>query len=158
MDGIVNWPTRDSLQAHMDRQRELSLQSDLESILTNAGCVLLVALAVFGLIACCSPTAPTGGMAYGRVRIPITTEYRQWWAGIEACSGLPGDIDGTRFYVVDSLSGQAIGRTDGHDVYIVAGFTRNAFVVRHEMLHALGVHGHPKYYFDGVCGVLEEVE
>lgn len=111
---------------------------------------------VFTLMACSSPTQPAP-KEYGAVAIPATQQYRRWWADLEQCSGLRGNIDAVQFYGVDSLNNHAVGRTftDGPRVYLVSLFASDSLVVSHEMMHALLQRtGHPVHYFNGVCGDL----
>lgn len=110
------------------------------------------------LVACDSTiTAPANSQ-----RLEITAEYRTWWGEMESCSGIQSNIDAVAFYVVAGMDREtgAAGRTDwdnsGHvQIVLDSLFLHSAFVVKHEMVHALiRQKGHPDYYFRGVCGNL----
>ena len=103
------------------------------------------------LAGCSTPTDPNALPDGAEWLEPVPVEYAGWWAEVEACSGLRGDFATVRFVVwpgmvvipgtrrmgasysdrrVIELAGRALGPT-----------------VRHEMLHMLGVDGHPEEYF-----------
>lgn len=84
--------------------------------------------------------------------------YREWWARTQACSGIEGNFDRIRWWVVEGdgfecPSGQCAGRwNDDHDIYIASDYVSNEMVVRHEMLHDLiGRPGHPDPPFGTGC-------
>jgi len=84
--------------------------------------------------------------------------YRSWWEKTESCSGLTGDFDRVRWYVVegygfDCPSGRCAGRWQADGRIILAGdWTGHEMVVRHEMLHALiRRSGHPEHEFKSLC-------
>jgi hypothetical protein len=116
--------------------------------------IFIVAI-IMALTACTSCTAP-GPTIYGAVPLPITDQYRAWWWHIEQCSGLHGDINAVQLFKVDSLSDHAVARqvSPPMRIYLVDIFVSDSLVVQHEMLHALGVQGHPAQYFNGACGDL----
>lgn len=110
----------------------------------------LLCLALVASVAC-------GDMITGpRNRLPVSVEYRAWWNEVEACSGLQRDIETVPFYEVPSFPNGDIAQTDlvPTVVYIASAWIRTEWAVKHEMLHAHLVVGHPAGYFNGVCGPL----
>lgn len=103
-----------------------------------------------------SPTAPEHAHYNPR---PIV--YETWWAEVEKCSHLTGDLDSAVFFLVpedtqigftyrgDILLGLWIWP---HYIYIDEYYEYNAAVVRHEMLHnLLQIGGHPEKYYCEMC-------
>ncbi len=101
------------------------------------------------------------GLPRGARRFTPSAQYRAWWALTEACSGVQGDFNTVKWYILSSSDTFAIeGETvngawyGGHDNWIVLG-DEEAFdgsLVRHEMLHALlKTPGHPRQQFLGNC-------
>lgn len=116
---------------------------------------LALLLSLVALSACRDVTGPTG--------TPFTPPpiYRVWWAELEACSGLTGDFDGVRFYVVSSLTQNGVAAAGGYSkrnnaIVLVEKYLNRTETVQHEMMHALlrGIPGHPPQYFNGACGIL----
>lgn len=84
--------------------------------------------------------------------------YREWHARTVACSGVSGDFDRIRWFVIEGdgfecPSGRCAGRwQSGHDIYLASAYVANEMVVRHEMLHdLLGRSGHPDPPFGDPC-------
>lgn len=88
--------------------------------------------------------------------------YRQWWAEMEACSGLHGRLDRVAWsYYPDTLAvvfETPWGKTDGiyshpdEAIMVVRGVIDKRRVIAHEMLHALRhAGGHPPVF--ARCGV-----
>ncbi|HEU5169054.1 MAG TPA: hypothetical protein VFU46_00880 [Gemmatimonadales bacterium] len=102
------------------------------------------------------PSAPS---TYEPVSPPAT--YRDWFGKTEACSGLSGDFDRIRWYVVPGSefacpSGACAARwIDDHRIFVAQAYLANELVVRHEMLHDLIGHaGHPDPPFGSSgCGL-----
>lgn len=101
----------------------------------------------------CSSFEPSGDH-------PMTapSEYRVWFEKTEACSGLRGDFDRIKWYIVDGQefdcpSGKCVGRWNSdHSIFISRAYSDNEMVVRHEILHDLIGHpGHPDPPFGDPC-------
>jgi hypothetical protein len=121
----------------------------------------LLLLALLLAVSCALPTAPlpSNAVRYG----PNPELIRSWWAQMETCSGLRGDLSRINFYIVPNV---ATFRWEGRDVIglwmerdsriVLAGdFAFRDRNVRHEMLHALTrIPGHPPEYFETRCGHL----
>lgn len=83
-------------------------------------------------------------------------EYRAIWDSAQACSGLQGDFDEIRFYVVpgdgfECRSGMCAGHYRDGNIYLAEAWTMSAWVVKHEMIHALGIAEHPDVPFKTPC-------
>jgi hypothetical protein len=85
-------------------------------------------------------------------------DYRVWFEKTQACSGLTGNFDRIKWYIVDGQdfdcpSGKCVGRwNDDHTIYIARAYSGNEMVVRHEILHDLIGHpGHPDPPFGNPC-------
>ncbi len=85
-------------------------------------------------------------------------KFRTWFAKTEACSGLSGEFQRIRWFVVDGAGfdcpgGKCVGRwNDDHRIFIAGDYLDNELVVRHEMLHDLIDHpGHPDPPFGIGC-------
>lgn len=90
---------------------------------------------------------------------PLTPlpEYRQWWSTVEACSGHRGSYDDVRWYVLQPgdmrlEEGLRLGHYEGGRVWLAPSIADNALLVEHEMLHALGEHGHSGHAWRK-CGI-----
>ena len=83
--------------------------------------------------------------------------YRAVWDSAQACTGRRGDFGQLRFFLVpgpyfDGPKGEPdAGYTVGHDIYLAEAYLMHPMVVKHEMIHALGVHKHPTRPFDEPC-------
>lgn len=87
--------------------------------------------------------------------------FERWWAMTKSCSGLSGDLDAVRWYVVPSgtrLSGSdgrpvdAYWQSSGNRIVLKEDNQLYGDLVRHEMLHALLRRtGHPRDAFVGRC-------
>jgi len=82
--------------------------------------------------------------------------YHEIWAAAQACTGRRGDFNDLRFFTVpgwsfDTPNGPAAATTAGHNIYIAEHWIANRMVVKHEMIHALGIHGHPYHPFVEPC-------
>lgn len=84
--------------------------------------------------------------------------YREWHARTQLCSGVRGDFERIRWFVIegdgfDCPSGRCAGRWQNeHDIYIASEYLLNEMVVSHEMLHdLLGKPGHPDPPFGDPC-------
>lgn len=97
-------------------------------------------------------------------RLSISAEYRALWHEVEACSGLPRrSIDLVSFYQVEreqlpmTDTGHAYGYTAIGPlprIYLTPQATHTAWLLKHEMMHAHGITGHPDEYFLELCGDL----
>jgi hypothetical protein len=91
---------------------------------------------------------------------PIPPEFDGWWALAERCSGVQGDFEAVRWYIVPDAT--TIPGSDGaagqyhsgkHRIVVAESSVRNGYTVRHEMLHALlRGGGHPRALFLEQCG------
>jgi hypothetical protein len=131
-----------------------------------------------GLIAgalACAPVAPqvtpTPERYAGLLEFPAPQIYSQWWANIERCSGLTGDLTQLRFYVAPrpvltlaTRGGLYAGLYYPEDKRIIFGLWEpgDSVVVEHEFLHAImdfnGLRppdgGHPLHFFRDLCGAV----
>jgi hypothetical protein len=123
-------------------------------------------LAVALLLACEQPTAPSLSFPPVAVRfapsaLNLGTTYAQWWAQVEQCSGIHGDLTAVAWYTVPG-SGSAVlieGReysgawyAAGNRIVLAENSVFWNAGVRHEMLHALLQDGaHPPEYFRQRC-------
>jgi hypothetical protein len=87
--------------------------------------------------------------------------YARWWAMTEKCSGLSGDLGDVEWYrVPHSRFIQADKEASGsysrfaNRIVLTESVIENGPLVRHEMLHALGVFGHQRLHFLGACAPL----
>ena len=86
--------------------------------------------------------------------------YAEWWRAMEECSGRRAPMRRVRWYVVpDAVEFEWRGKTiaglafDDHRIVLAELLTWDQRLVKHEMLHdLLGVGGHPRYYFELLCG------
>ncbi len=110
-----------------------------------------------GLVACRDAVGPPSDA----VSFAAPVRYRTWWALTEACSGVTGDFDAVRWYVLPAgssfpLEGQSVNAAwfgDGNKIVFGAGQQFASDLVRHEMLHALLRSGdHPRGQFLDQCG------
>lgn len=88
--------------------------------------------------------------------VPFTPppSYQALWDSAQACTGRRGDFGELRWYVAPAIErgGELYGgHTNGTTIYLAAGWTDHPMVVKHEMIHALGVHGHPSTPFAAPC-------
>jgi len=107
------------------------------------------AIAVLAVTSC-SSFEPSGEHA-----MTPPAEYREWFAKTQACSGLTGNFDRIKWYIVDGQdfdcpSGKCVGRwNDDHTIFVARAYSENEMVVRHEILHDLI--GHPDPPFGNPC-------
>jgi hypothetical protein len=104
-------------------------------------------------LAACTRFEPTGSEA-----MEPPPDFREWWSKTQACSGLEGNFDRVRWFVVPGHefacpSGQCVGHWEpDHRIYIAEDWVDNEMVARHEMLHDLIGHpGHPDPPFGSPC-------
>lgn len=83
---------------------------------------------------------------------PLTPRpwFRAQWDTAQTCTGLRGRYEDLRFWSVPDLGGKA-AKTFGKDIYIAEGYEKYPLVVKHEMIHALGIHDHPYHPFVDPC-------
>ncbi len=80
--------------------------------------------------------------------------YREWYALTAACVGRAGDFDRIRWFMVpghgwDRGDDRVLGLWTGeHHIYISESAMTYPVSVRHEMLHDLGIRGHPEPPFN----------
>ena len=82
--------------------------------------------------------------------------YREVWAEAQACTGRTGRFDDLHFFVVEGSRfegphGPALGYTRGKTIWIAERWIDHPMVVKHEMIHALGVDNHPRVPFAEPC-------
>lgn len=126
-------------------------------------------LVLGALVAACEWPADAGLHHLRLERIVPPSAYRVWWAETESCSGVQGDFERVRFYLVRAPVG-GTGRwfpcesEEGalcsglwrapHDIYLAPALVESERLVKHEMLHDLvRVAGHPPVFES--CGSLE---
>lgn len=108
----------------------------------SVGCLLAAALAAAG----CSPIiGPELTLPPDAVITQPPTEYAQWYAEVELCTGKTGSFNAVRWYRVpadrwwDPLYEQyAIGTwRKPHDIYLAEPHLMNEDLVKHEVVHDL---------------------
>jgi hypothetical protein len=92
----------------------------------------------------------------GAVPFEPPPSYRAMWDRAQACSGRTRPIERVHFYRLEghdfhTPQGDAAGYSRTGEVWLAEDFLDHPMVVRHEMLHALGVGGHPARPFDDPC-------
>lgn len=101
------------------------------------------------------------GLPRGAIQFTPPAKYRAWWRLTESCSGVQGDLNAIRWYVLPKagtfdLSGDTVNGAwygDGNRIVIADSSLSDGELVRHEMLHALiRVPKHPRDQFLGRCG------
>jgi hypothetical protein len=113
------------------------------------------------ILAACGPDGFEPGGDLGALRFDPPPSYRAMWARAEACSGRRGDFDRIRWWVVagvqtfeyspDEPYVDGLWDSDG-DITLAGGVLSHPMVVRHEMLHALGLGvDHPAVPFRDPC-------
>ncbi len=108
--------------------------------------------ALLFLVLGCSSFDPTEVAA---VRFIPPASYRMEWGIAEQCSGRQGDLRDVVFYVVpdseafETPKGRVLGNYNSHrhEITIAGGVLNDPFVVRHEMVHALGIQSHKNRAF-----------
>ena len=107
----------------------------------------LLALALAG----CSCARTPHPVVHGTPLRPVsaTPIVRYLWAQMELCVGRIGEVGRWRWYVVDAPTfataqyplRQLLGFTDrpGRRIYLTADASVDVGIVRHEILHALGI-------------------
>lgn len=82
-------------------------------------------------------------------------EYRQLWDSAQACTGRTGRFEELQWFVTpdnfECAGGIRAGCTRGKTIILSALYKDHPMVVKHEMIHALGVRGHPKVPFERPC-------
>jgi hypothetical protein len=125
-----------------------------------------LALVAVGLMGCAPARSPIMvDVAPRLIRIDKPPVYRVWWDQMERCTKRRGDYHRWRVIIVETpVPGKGF-LIEGLKDYELAGYTdswshilyvdqESMFlrdVVAHEMVHALGVIGHPKVFDE--CGV-----
>ncbi len=78
--------------------------------------------------------------------------FRAQWDTAQACTGRHGRYEDLRFWQVDELDGGTkAAKTFGKDIYVAKGYEKYPLVIKHEMIHALGIHDHPFHPFVDPC-------
>lgn len=117
------------------------------------------ALALLGWGLACD-RSPTDPMPAEAVPYEAPSEYTGYWAEVESCSGLTGDLSQVAWYRVDAPAVVINGVeydgywfADGNRIVLGPGGYSSVGVIEHEMLHALLHRGdHPCRYFVELCG------
>jgi hypothetical protein len=113
------------------------------------------------MLAACGPEGFEPGGDLGALRFDPPLSYREMWTRTEACSGVRGNFDRIRWWVVpgveafeykaDEPYADGLWDSDG-DITLAGGVLSHPMVVRHEMLHALGFGAaHPSVPFADPC-------
>jgi hypothetical protein len=121
-----------------------------------------VPLLILVALVSCEVLGPTAPLPDHAVAFIAPSQYQEWWARTEDCSGRRGTLEGIAWFVVPDAStfmtpeGAKVGRWsrggDGTQIVIAGAYLLDELVVRHEMLHALLVRGdHPREYFADRC-------
>lgn len=120
-----------------------------------------LSLLVGGLAALSGCDLPTEPFPSGAVPFEPPQAYATWWQLTSACSGITGDFDAVRWYVVPGAETIPVrGREyhgawyrDGNRIVLAERAQQSGPLVRHEMLHALiDRGGHPREYYRSRCG------
>lgn len=110
---------------------------------------------VLGLLGCIDAFAPPGARPY-----TAPQEYHAWWAEIEACAELTGDlyaiewfeVPGSRYACPAYARGCAGWWRPPHTIYMAEAWKTDRRLVQHEMLHdVLQRSDHPPVF--RTCGV-----
>ncbi len=139
----------------------------LASLTVNRGHAPFYCLGLLATLAACEVLGPPEALPADTARMIAPSEYQEWWARTEACSGITGDFDRIEWFVVQgaqtfpTASGPKVGlwshSNQGVRIIVAEGYAENELVVRHEMLHALlDREGHPAEYFQQRCGLTWE--
>lgn len=113
------------------------------------------------LSACSNPFAPSEPWKEGAVPYSAPLLQAQWTKA-EACSGLTGDFNAVRFYVMPhTITYRGVSMVHGvwvpgeNAIYLARGYETLNGSVMHEEMHALLKRvDHPMHYFNEVCGPL----
>src|SRR5262245_66359641 len=103
--------------------------------MSQAGASLRFCAALIALAAC-SSFEPAGDHP-----MQPPEEYRAWFNKTRACSGLDGNFDRIRWFIVDGdefdcPSGKCVGRWNSdHSIFISREYNEKELVVRHDKLH-----------------------
>ncbi len=102
-------------------------------------------------------------------RFDAPAVYQTWWDQMESCTGRKGNMRHVSFYVVqanrvegdrgfrmEGLADSLLGFYDvgAHRIYVTQPGMFTPWLVSHEMVHALGIMGHPDSIFRVACGVM----
>jgi hypothetical protein len=88
----------------------------------------------------------------GAIPIDPPDGARAIWDSAQACTGRRGDFGELRFYVVpDGELPRNGAKTFGQDIYLREKYRDHPLVLKHEMIHALGIHEHPYHPFVTPC-------
>jgi hypothetical protein len=102
------------------------------------------------------PTPPAGIEPFD-----IPPRFARWWELVQACSGRAGDLAAVQWFIVPDAREFTVGGRayQGYTwnapttmVVLAERFALDGQLVRHEMLHALGVKDHPAEFFRDRCG------
>lgn len=82
--------------------------------------------------------------------------YYEMWAEAQGCTQREGRFGAITFYVAEDLvsSGEVVAghyEAGENAIYLLEGWEDHPMVVKHELIHALGVEGHPHVPFDSPC-------
>ncbi len=102
------------------------------------------------LAGCGAPFSPGDRIPFE----PETARYDSLWSATSECSGLPARPMSIRWYLVEGPSfdcpdGTCVGYTEHSSVprvTLASTWESVDWIVQHEMLHAMGVHGHPPVF------------
>ena len=100
--------------------------------------------------------------APGVIEVVPPPQYRTWWAQAQRCTGRTRSMGEVRFAVVQGET-FVVGSDERLELlgffnpftntaYVAQGQMFNPLTVKHEMVHALGVFGHPEAVFRK-CGL-----
>jgi len=104
---------------------------------------LLALASAATLAACYSIIEPDINLPPDAQLVPPLPDYAQWYAEVEACTGVTGDFASVRWFAVpheqwwDPIWEQYTTGTwrEPHDIYIADGRRETQSLVRHEMVH-----------------------
>lgn len=83
--------------------------------------------------------------------------YHEMWDSAQVCTGRRGRFSDLTFFVAEELESRGeilAGHYEPGEkvIYLLEGWENHPMVVKHEMIHALGVYpGHPAVPFESPC-------
>lgn len=118
----------------------------------------LAVLLLGGCEACAAPVVEGGPV----LRVTPSPLVRLQWAAMEVCVGRLEDIGRWSWFVVDAPSFREAGKAaqlagltvrDRRHIYLARAWAGEVGIVRHEILHALGMNHAPVFTFCGAAPV-----
>lgn len=92
-------------------------------------------------------------------RIEPPAEYRAIYDSAQACTGRRGNFDRLTWILVPDRwpcqnGGWCVGHYDNGTIWLAEGYRDYPPLVLHELIHSLGIDGHPYHPFEEPCHAL----